>query len=368
MLGPMDTTDTVTPGGHSSPPDTPTRHPALDLGERRAPASGSLDAVVFGVTAVLSLAFIAWGLIDTASLAGSSKAGLGWVVTNTGWFFALVATSFVVFVIWLAAGPFGSIPLGNDGEAPEFRMASWVAMMFSAGMGIGLMFYGAYEPLLHFVTPPPGARGGEAQAVETAMATTLFHWGLHPWAIYAVLGLAIAYSTFRRGRRLTVSAVLTPLLGRRQADGPAGKVVDILAIFATLFGSATSLGLGALQIASGMTIVGWVGTTGNALLVGIIVVLTIAFILSAVSGVAKGIQLLSNTNMVLALVLALFVFVVGPTIFILSNMFQTFGGFFASFPAMSFWTEAETSRSAAWGESSRWSMRRPRSRWKCWRK
>lgn len=348
MLGPMNTTDTVAPGGRPSPPDTPRRHPALDLGEHRAPASGSLDAVVFGVTAVLSVAFIAWGLVDTASLAGSSKAGLDWVVTNTGWFFALVATSFVVFVIWLAAGPFGSIPLGNDGEAPEFRMASWVAMMFSAGMGIGLMFYGAYEPLLHFVTPPPGARGGEAQAVETAMATTLFHWGLHPWAIYAVLGLAIAYSTFRRGRRLTVSAVLTPLLGRRQADGPAGKVVDILAIFATLFGSATSLGLGALQIASGMTIVGWVGTTGNALLVGIIVVLTIAFILSAVSGVAKGIQLLSNTNMVLALVLALFVFVVGPTIFILNLLPTTLGAYAQDLFMMAGRTAVENKTTADW--------------------
>ena len=180
------------------------------------------------------------------------------------------------------------------------------------------------------------------------MATTLFHWGLHPWAIYAVLGLAIAYSTFRRGRRLTVSAVLTPLLGRRQADGPVGKVVDILAIFATLFGSATSLGLGALQIASGMTIVGWVGTTGNALLVGIIVVLTIAFILSAVSGVAKGIQLLSNTNMVLALVLALFVFVVGPTIFILNLLPTTLGAYAQDLFMMSGRTAVENKTTADW--------------------
>src|SRR5204862_4123759 len=140
-----------------------------------------------------------------------------------------------------------------------FRTVSWVAMMFSAGMGIGLMFYGVNERLTHFATPPPGTGGAGAPAperMETAMATTLFHWTLHPWAIYAVVGLAIAYSTFRRGRRSLISSAFAPLLGERHTEGVFGKIVDILAIFATLFGSAASLGLGTLQIGAGLQLNG----------------------------------------------------------------------------------------------------------------
>jgi len=292
-------------------------HPALEKRVLAQDEKFPLDKIVFGVTAVLSLAFVLWGVISTSSLSTASASGLDWVVTNTGWLFALAATAFVVFVIWLAASHYGNIPLGQDGEPPEFKTVSWIAMMFSAGMGIGLMFWGAAEPLIHYVTPPPGT-GGQGRH-DVAMATTLFHWTLHPWAIYTLAGLAIAYGVFRKGRGLTISAVFEPLLGRRGVNGPAGKIIDIFAIFATLFGSATSLGLGALQISSGAQIVGWADDgASNALLVGIITVLTICFIISAVSGVERGIQYLSNTNMVLALILAVFVFVVGPTVFILN--------------------------------------------------
>ncbi len=292
-------------------------HPALEKRILTRDEKFPLDKVVFGVTAALSLAFVLWGVISTSSLSTASESGLDWVVTNTGWLFALAATAFVVFVIWLAASHYGNIPLGQDGEPPEFKTVSWIAMMFSAGMGIGLMFWGAAEPLIHYVTPPPGT-GGQGKH-DVAMATTLFHWTLHPWAIYTLAGLAIAYGVFRKGRGLTISAVFEPLLGRRGVKGPAGKIIDIFAIFATLFGSATSLGLGALQISSGAQIVGWADDgASNVLLVGIITVLTICFIISAVSGVERGIQYLSNTNMVLALILAVFVFVVGPTVFILN--------------------------------------------------
>ena len=253
----------------------------------------------------------------------------------------LLACAFVVFVIWLAAGKYGRIPLGRDDEAPEFRTVSWVAMMFSAGMGIGLMFFGVSEPLSHYVSPPPGTVAAETpEALQTAMSTTLFHWSLHPWAIYAVVGLAIAYGTFRRGRRQLISAAFAPLFGARRTEGPAGKVIDVLAIFATLFGSAASLGLGALQIGSGAEILGWAGDVGNGLLVGIIAVLTAAFVASAVSGIAKGIQYLANTNMVLALILAVFVFVVGPTVLILDLVPTTIGNYFAALGQMAARTEA----------------------------
>ena len=172
------------------------------------------------------------------------------------------------------------------------------------------------------------------------MATTLFHWSLHPWAMYAVVGLAIAYGTFRRGRRQLISSAFIPLLGERRAAGPAGRVIDVLAIFATLFGSAASLGLGALQIGSGVEILGWTDSVGNGLLVAIIAVLTAAFVASAVSGIARGIQWLSNINMVLALILALFVFVVGPTIFILNLIPDAVGSYFSDLGEMAARTEA----------------------------
>ncbi|MEV4021470.1 BCCT family transporter [Actinosynnema sp. NPDC050801] len=298
-------------------------------GDPKADRPGRTDRVVFGVAAAVTLGFVAWGIFGTASLATASKTALTWVITNLGWAFVLSASGFVLFALWLAVSRYGRIPLGRDDEPPEFRTISWVAMMFSAGMGIGLMFYGVNEPLSHFVQPPPGTvEGGTDRALQTAMATTLFHWTLHPWAIYAVVGLAIAYGSFRRGRSQLISAAFAPLLGRRRAEGPAGRAIDVLAIFATLFGSATSLGLGALQIGSGLRVAGWLGEVGNGVVVGVIAVLTMAFVASAVSGVAKGIQWLSNTNMVLALVLAGFVFVVGPTVFVLNLVPTAIGDYF----------------------------------------
>ncbi|MGE2728507.1 BCCT family transporter [Mycolicibacterium vaccae] len=324
------------------PAISPVPHPVLDVPveEERIARPRSVDWVVFGVTAALAVAFLAWGFIDTAGLASASQAALTWVMDTTGWLFVLTSTGFVVFVLWLALGRYGTIPLGRDDEEPEFHGISWVAMMFSAGMGIGLMFFGVAEPLSHFTDPPPGTGVDGDAAVQTAMATTLFHWTLHPWAIYAVVGLAIAYGVYRKGRLQLISAAFEPLLGDR-ANGPWGKVIDMLAIFATLFGSAASLGLGALQIRSGLQIVGGIGETGNAILIVIISVLTLGFVLSAVSGVARGIQWLSNINMVLAVALAFFVFVVGPTLFILNLLPTAMGSYAADIAEMSARTGAE---------------------------
>ncbi|QUG99460.1 BCCT family transporter [Saccharopolyspora erythraea] len=291
--------------------------------------------MVFGVTAAIMFGLVSWGVLGTDSLSTSAQAAFDWMMSNLGWGFVLAATGFVVFALFLAFSRYGRIPLGQDGEKPEFRTVSWIAMMFSAGMGIGLMFYGVSEPLSHFVEPPPGSvPGGTDEAVKTAMATSLFHWTLHPWAIYAVAGLAIAYSSFRRGRKQLISAVFLPLIGKRNAEGPIGRLIDILALFATLFGSAASLGIGTLQIKSGMQAANWIGDTGTTILVVIIAVLTVCFIASAVSGVAKGIQWLSNINMVLAALLAVFVFVVGPTVFILNLLPTTLGSYLSDFGEM----------------------------------
>uniref|UniRef100_UPI0034DEBF7B BCCT family transporter n=1 Tax=Modestobacter roseus TaxID=1181884 RepID=UPI0034DEBF7B len=317
-------------------------HPALAQPPvSEAEGTGRLDTVVFGISAVLALAFVAWGVSSPGNLGDVSSSALTWIEANLGWLFVVLTSALVVYVIWLAASKYGRIPLGRDGEPPEFRTISWIAMMFSAGMGIGLMFYGVSEPLSHYTSPPPGTvEGVTPEAVQTAMATTLFHWTLHPWAIYAVVGLAIAYSSFRRGRRQLISSTFAPLLGTRRTDGPAGKLIDVLAIFATLFGSAASLGLGALQIGSGVEIIGWAGSVGNGVLIAIIAVLTAAFVASAVSGVAKGIQYLSNTNVVLAGILAVFVFVVGPTVFILNLVPEAVGAYFSQLGDMVGRTEA----------------------------
>jgi choline/carnitine/betaine transport len=336
-----------------SPTPDAVPHPVLDvpIDEEAYNRSTGMDWVVFGVTAALALAFLIWGFVSTDSLASASGGALTWVMDNTGWLFVLTASGFVVFVLYLALGRYGNIPLGRDDEEPEFNGISWVAMMFSAGMGIGLMFFGVAEPLTHFATPPPGTgEPGNPEAVQNAMATTLFHWTLHPWAIYAVVGLAIAYGVYRKGRLQLVSAAFEPLLGRH-ATGPWGKVIDMLAIFATLFGSAASLGLGALQIRSGLHIVSGVSETGNTVLIVIITVLTIAFVLSAVSGVSRGIQWLSNTNMVLAVILAVFVFVVGPTVFILNVLPMSLGSYIADLPMMSARTGAEGAAVDTWLQS-----------------
>ncbi|MFI1677752.1 BCCT family transporter [Streptomyces sp. NPDC020607] len=317
-----------------------------------APAHGGrspqTDRVVFGVTAVLTLAFVVWGAVSTDSLESVSTDMLNGLMHNGGWFFMLTATGFVVFALWLAVSRYGKITLGKEGEDPEFRTVSWVAMMFSAGMGIGLMFYGVSEPLAHFKDHPPGTDPSDAPAaMETAMATTLFHWTLHPWAIYAVVGLAIAYSTFRRNRRQTISAVFEPLIGKKHARGAWGRVIDILAIFATLFGSAASLGLGALQIGSGMEEVDWMDKAGTGLLVTIIAVLTLAFVASAISGVEKGVQWLSNINMVLAGLLVLFVFIAGPTVIILDMVPTSIGAYLNDLPQLIGRTEASSGEGVA---------------------
>lgn len=307
----------------------------------RPPERPTRDWIVFSITAALSIAFVVWGFLDKEGLKTISADAQNGVIKYLGWLFVLATTGFVIFVIWLAISKYGRIRLGKDDEGPEFRTSSWIAMMFSAGMGIGLMFFGVAEPLTYYVSPPPGTADPETvEAFKTAMATTMFHWGLQPWAIYAVVGLAIGYGMYRKGRSQLLSAAFTSLFGDR-ANGPAGKVIDILAIFATLFGSAASLGLGALQIGDGLKFAGWVGEVGTPILVVIIAVLTCCFILSAVSGIARGIQWLSNINMVLALVLAVFVFVVGPTLLILNLIPSALGDYIQDYVAMSSRTGAD---------------------------
>lgn len=296
------------------------------------------DVPVFAVAAGLALAFLLYGAIDSEGFAKTGGSILGWITGNFGWFFVLSSGAFVVFSMFLAFTRYGNIKLGPDEMEPEFSTFSWVSMMFATGMGIGLMFYGVAEPLTHLNTPPMGlAEPGSDKAAHLAMEYTFFHWGFHPWAMYAVIGLAIAYFAYRKGRGNLISAAFYPLLGKR-VEGPAGKTIDILAILATLFGSATSLGLGALQITGGLANVFGRQPYGKVAAAVVIAVLTACFVLSAVSGVDKGIKWLSNANAIAAALLVFFIFVVGPTVFILGTFTESIGGYLTQLPAMSFRT------------------------------
>ena len=277
---------------------------------------------------VVVTAVVAWGLLAKDSFSSFADTSFSWVINNLGWAFVLFGTIFVFFVLVIAFSNFGTIRLGKADEQPEFRTSSWVAMMFAAGMGIGLMFYGASEPLSMYRDGVPGHQPHE---VGTALAQTMFHWSLHPWAIYAILGLAIAYSTFRLGRKQLLSSAFIPLIGEKAANGFWGKLIDGLAIFATIFGTACSLGLGAMQISSGLNASGFVESPSTKLTIGIVSVLTLAFLLSAMSGVGKGIQWLSNFNMGVAALLAIFVFVFGPTVSTLNFLPTGIGAYLSQF-------------------------------------
>lgn len=302
--------------------------------------------------AVIVAAIVGWGLGAPDNFSNFADTAFGWVIDNLGWAFVLGGTIFVAFVIVIAASNFGTIRLGTADERPEFKTTSWIAMMFAAGMGIGLMFYGAAEPLAMYLDGVPGHNERE---VGTAMAQTMFHWTLHPWAVYAILGLAIAYSTFRLGRKQLLSSAFIPLIGEKAANGWLGKLIDGFAVFATIFGTACSLGLGALQISSGLEASGFVDNPSTKLTIGIVTVLTLAFLLSAMSGVSKGIQWLSNANMVIAAILAIFVFVFGPTVAQLNMLPTAVGSYLQNFFEMAART-AESSDGQAGEFLSGWTI------------
>ncbi len=275
------------------------------------------------------------------------------ITDGVGWWYILVATVFVAFAIYCGASRIGNIRLGRDDETPEFGVLSWFTMLFSAGMGIGLVFYGVAEPLSHYVTPPVagGVPGSTDAAANQALELTLYHWGLHAWAIYVVVGLGLAYMTYRKGRPLSVRWLLEPLLGRKRIEGGVGHAIDVVAIVGTLFGVATSLGFGVQQISAGLGYLGWF-EVNNWLVVGLILVVTGMATFSVVSGVSRGLKWLSNINMGLAAALAVFVLIAGPTLFLLQSWVQNLGGYIQSFPELML----RTSPFAADGWTGAWTI------------
>ena len=303
-----------------------------------------LDKMTFGIAAGLAVAFLVWGTVDSEGMGTGTAEVLAWLEKSFGWLFILVSASFLLFSGYLALSRYGNIKLGPDDSEPEFSTFSWVSMMFATGMGIGLMFWGVAEPLTYLTaesaasTPPGRGDPNTPDSARVAMEYAFFHWGLHPWSMYAVIGLAIGYFAYRKGTGNLVSGTFGPLLGDRAKGGP-GRAIDVIAIFATLFGSATSLGLGALQISGGLDDVFGTGQS-KWLTVGVIAVLTACFVVSAVTGIEKGVQFLSNANAIAAVLLVFFLFVVGPTVFILSTFTESLGGYLTHLPTMAFRTGA----------------------------
>ncbi|MEW2391977.1 BCCT family transporter [Streptomyces venezuelae] len=293
-----------------------------------SPPDGTPDYLVVGVGVAAVLGVVAWAALGKRSFDRASDSALGWVLDNFAWLFVIAADVFLVLCVVLALSRFGRIRLGTDDARPEFTNLAWIAMMFSAGMGIGLMFYGVGEPLTHYLEPPPSSAAAprSGAAARTALEYSFFHWTLTPWAIYGIVGLALAYAGFRKGRGNRLSSVFVPILGARRAAGRPGRIIDLLAVFATVFGTATSLGVGALQVATGLNLTTGVENSTTLQLV-IIVSLGAAFVLSAFSGVHKGVKWLSTLNIMLAACLMLFVFVLGPTVYILDAIPASVGGY-----------------------------------------
>lgn len=287
-------------------------------GKRRA----AINPPVFFGSASLILAFVIFGagFSDLASEVFSQVQST--IVSSFGWFYLLAVAIFLIFSISLAVSSFGHIKLGPDHSEPDYGYLSWFAMLFSAGMGIGLLFFGVAEPIMHFSSPPVG-EGGTVEAAREAMSITFFHWGLHAWAIYAVVGLALAYFGFRHNLPLTMRSALYPLIGER-IYGPIGHAVDIFAVLGTMFGIATSLGLGVLQINAGLSYL-FDLPESVYLQIALIGGITLLATVSVVAGLDAGIKRLSQLNLLLAVLLMLFVLFAGPTLFLLQALVQNTG-------------------------------------------
>ncbi|MUK87924.1 BCCT family transporter [Ornithinibacillus sp. L9] len=288
---------------------------------------------VFWITLAITLSISIWGVFAPENFERISSELMGYISTHFGWYYLLIVTLFVIFCLYLIISPFGKIRLGKPNDRPDFSYTSWFAMLFSAGMGIGLVFYGVASPVSHYLKTPPIAEPGTREALEDSLRVTFFHYGIHAWAIYAIIALILAYFTFRHGKRGLISVTLEPLFGDKM-DGVWGKTVDILAVFATIVGVATTLGFGAAQINGGFTYLLGIESTFFVQLL-IILIVTVLFMISAYTGLSKGIKYLSNVNMILATTLFVITLLLGPTQYILDSLTDSLGAYIQSLPTES---------------------------------
>jgi glycine betaine transporter len=288
---------------------------------------------------VLSLllcgAFGVWGILQPTVMTDSALGVVDYSLDSLGWLFLTLCTGFLILSVYLAFGPYGHIKLGADDDEPEFTTISWIAMLFAAGMGAGLLFWGVAEPMYHFAGPPGGTPPSTPAAARLAMIITNFHWGLHAWSVYAVCALVIAYFLFRRGLPGLISTPIRSAFGPSRTRDGVCVAADVIGVLAVVFGLAGSLTMGTLQVRAGLT---QVFGTPDSILVGMVIltVLTVMFLISASTGVDKGIKILSDINMALAVFLMLFVLFLGPTGYIMDSFVNAIGDYFSSLVTFSF--------------------------------
>ncbi|WP_226911321.1 BCCT family transporter [Gallaecimonas mangrovi] len=292
-----------------------------------------MNPPVFFGSALIILAVVLFAVIAPKTAGAAFGDVQSWIIANTGWFYILAVAIFLFFVVGLAFSSYGKVRLGPDHIEPDFSYGSWFAMLFSAGMGIGLLFFGVAEPVMHFTNPPVG-QGQTVAAAKEAMRITFFHWGMHAWAIYAVVALSLAYFSFRHGLPLTIRSALYPILGER-IHGPIGHAVDIFAVLGTMFGVATSLGLGVMQVNAGLQFLFDVPTNLTVQIL-LIVGITLLATISVVVGLDGGIKRLSELNLGLAVLLLFFVLLAGPTVFLLQTLVQNTGSYLSDIVSKTF--------------------------------
>ncbi|WP_277583981.1 BCCT family transporter [Psychrobacillus antarcticus] len=301
---------------------------------------------VFYITMILIVLAVGYGALEPASFEAITTTIKTFVASSFGWYYMLLMSFMLALSIFFIFSPYGKIRLGKDTDRPQFSTVTWISMLFSAGMGIGLVFYGAAEPLSHYAIQPATAEPNTDAAFKESLRQTFFHWGFHVWAMYGVVALSLAFFQFRKGEPGLISSTLKPIFGNKM-EGPWGTLVDVLAVFATAFGIATSLGFGAVQINAGLNyLFGFtIGITSQII---IIAVVTVLFVASAWSGLSKGIKYLSNINLILALALLGFVIIFGPTLLIFEMLTDSFGGYLGNIVEMSFRTSPLNDQNREW--------------------
>ena len=305
----------------------------------------SFNPFVIGVTLFFVLLLMAMILIapaQTQALLNQAKTS---IFANFSWFYVLTFSVFLGFLLILSVSSLGNIKLGQDEEEPEFSFLSWLAMLFAAGMGVGLMFFGVAEPLTHYLSDI--TTGSAEHKQQEALLHTLFHWGIHAWAVYGTIALALAYFGFRYKLPLALRSCFYPLLKDR-INGKIGDMIDIMALLATLFGIITTLGFGSSQLGAGLEQMGWISKNNFTLQVGVIIVVMSLAVFSAISGVGKGVKILSEINLTLAFGLLLFVLIAGPTLYLLSAFSDNIGNYFSNLVQLSFKTYAYEQEHTSW--------------------
>ena len=285
---------------------------------------------VFVVSLAITIIMAIWAVAFNANFTVVSNSAYSFLTNNFGWLYLMAMTAFVIFSVAIAFSKWGKIKLGPDDSKPEYSTVSWFAMLFGAGMGVGLVFWGISEPLAHFSNPIPGIEAGTEAAANFAIRSSYMHWGLHPWANYCIIGLGLAYFQFRKGKPGLISSIFEPLIGEKGINGWAGKTIDVLAVFATVAGVVTSLGLGVMQINAGLNYLFGIPTTLMIQII-IIAVISVIYIWSAVDGISRGIKIISDANLYIAIGLITVTFLVGPKLEILNNLTNGLGQYLQNF-------------------------------------